>query len=152
MERNWKNYVIPSHMPRDKLRPLLKQDSNSTLFSKEVIGKFDIWCIGTILHIISVSLVMDFCHWWVEIEQKSTFEVNFLCQESLESFWISFSFKNSILWEYTYFEFGINSETPHRPKISGEGTQCDKEADFKSNISLHLRVSYYNNFFYSFLH
>jgi hypothetical protein len=31
-------------------------------------------------------------------------------------------------------------------------TQYDKEADFKSNISLHLRVPYSNNFFYSFLH
>ena len=37
------------------------------------------------------------------------------------------------------------------PILTG-GAQCDKEADFKSNISLHLRVSYYNNFVYSFLH
>ena len=33
----------------------------------------------------------------------------------------------------------------------GGGAQYDKEADFKSNISLHLRVSYYNNIFYTFL-
>ena len=108
MERNWKNYVIHSHMPRDKSRLLLKQDSNSTLFSKEVIGKFIcscpwfIWYIRTTLH-ISVSLVMDFCHWWVEIGLKSAFKVNCLCQESFESFWIPlalfdnfFSTKNKV--------------------------------------------------------
>ena len=46
------------------------------------------------------------------------------------------------------------------PRKRGEGEnsviapppQYDKEADFKSNISLHLRVPYSNNFFYSFLH
>ena len=31
-----------------------------------------------------------------------------------------------------------------------KGAQCDKEADFKSNISLHLRIPFSNNFFSHF--
>jgi hypothetical protein len=40
---------------------------------------------------------------------------------------------------------------PYGEKEGCRGGQYDKEADFKSNISLHLRVSYYYNLSYSFL-